>query len=162
LILSLRNIQVLIKTLTGNMIALNVDYSDSVGSLKQKIKDTDGIPIEQQCLIYNDEELKDEKSLSSYFLCGDGIIIRMVTPFFAAKDLRLAAGATALQGKSGQVFGDAVTFEGVEWAAVSFHVRLVADADEDMDLIGRRVDTQTRPTALSKIGREVPKDVEEL
>lgn len=54
-----RGLLLFVKTLTGKTITLNVAVSDTVGDLKRKINEKDGIPINQQCLIAAGKPLAD-------------------------------------------------------------------------------------------------------
>lgn len=55
-----------IKTLTGKTITLDVDPCDSVEQIKTKIQDLEGIPPDQQRLIFAGKQLENERTLYEY------------------------------------------------------------------------------------------------
>ena len=60
------SMQVFVKTDYNKVITLDIEPSDSIEDLKNKILDRESVPINQQMVVFAGKELKNNKTLSDY------------------------------------------------------------------------------------------------
>ena len=88
--------QIFIKTLTEKTIALDVETSDKIDNIKQKIYEKEGIQPDEQMLIYANKHINDDKVLSSYNVQKDSTLHLMMRLLGGVYDPSLAALAKTL------------------------------------------------------------------
>lgn len=66
--------EIFVKTLIGKTIVLEVNKFDTVQNVKTKIQDKEGIPLNQQRLIFNRQPLQNECTLTDYNIENESML----------------------------------------------------------------------------------------
>jgi ubiquitin C len=75
--------QIFLKTLTGQTILIDGDYSETVAMFKQRVFQKAGIPVEQQRLIFAGKQMEDERTMADYNIQKSStlhLVLRLPSP----------------------------------------------------------------------------------
>lgn len=86
--------QIMLKTLQGKTIPMEVQDGDTIASIKSKIHEKEGIPVDQQRLVFNGKQLEDANTVGDYGIQADSNVHLV---------LRLKGGGTDGNGSGKQI-----------------------------------------------------------
>ncbi|OCT97981.1 hypothetical protein XELAEV_18010209mg [Xenopus laevis] len=62
------------RTLTGKEIEIDIEPTDKVERIKERVEEKEGIPPQQQRLIYSGKQMNDEKTAADYKIQGGSVL----------------------------------------------------------------------------------------
>ncbi|XP_023395880.1 NEDD8 isoform X1 [Loxodonta africana] len=62
------------QTLTGKEIEIDIEPTDKVERIKERVEEKEGIPPQQQRLIYSGKQMNDEKTAADYKILGGSVL----------------------------------------------------------------------------------------
>ncbi len=141
------SMQIFVDLFTGTTVTLDVESSDSIEAVRQKIQDREGIPPDIEALFYAGTVLRNERTLADYNIQREATlqllpISGVVTYDFVEVTAPPGAGAQLAYLQDGAVMGQRVdgitggsTYELAFWVqgSLQWRVEFLDGADQPLD-----------------------------